>query len=36
MWLIRGEPGDFALDSLQKIEPPVAAPDTGAPTTNPA
>jgi transcriptional regulator with XRE-family HTH domain len=31
MWLIRGEPAEFSLDSLQKIEPPTAAPDTGAP-----
>ncbi|MCL2646480.1 MAG: helix-turn-helix transcriptional regulator [Phycisphaerales bacterium] len=25
LWLIRGEPGDFAIDSLKKIEP---APET--------
>jgi transcriptional regulator with XRE-family HTH domain len=36
MWLIRGEPGDFSLESLQKIDPPAAAPDTGAPAANPA
>ncbi len=23
LWLIRGEPGDFSLESLKKIEPPV-------------
>jgi transcriptional regulator with XRE-family HTH domain len=36
MWLIRGEPVDFSLDSLQKIDPPAAAPDTGAPAANPS
>jgi DNA-binding XRE family transcriptional regulator len=36
MWLIRGEPAEFVVESLQKIEPPVSTPDTGAPTPNPA
>jgi transcriptional regulator with XRE-family HTH domain len=36
MWLIRGEPSDFSLESLQKIEPPAATPDTGAPAANPS
>jgi transcriptional regulator with XRE-family HTH domain len=27
LWLIRGEPTDFSLDSLKKIEPPVGSPE---------
>ena len=35
LWLIRGEPADFTLDSLQKIEPPVGVPEADAPAANP-
>ena len=35
MWLIRGEPAEFSVDSLQKIEPPVTPPETATPTPNP-
>ena len=34
LWLIRGEPAEFGLDSLHKIDAPVA-PDAGAPAANP-
>src|SRR3954467_928679 len=36
LWLIRSEPGDFSLESLRKIEPPVGMADVGAgaPTAN--
>ncbi|MCL2639556.1 MAG: helix-turn-helix domain-containing protein [Phycisphaerales bacterium] len=35
LWLIRGEPGDFAIESLKKIEPAPEAPGFTAPE-NPA
>ena len=35
MWLIRGEPAEFVVDTLQKIEPPVAPPETPTSTPNP-
>lgn len=34
LWLIRGEPTDFSLETLKKIEPPVGSPEAavnGAP-----
>src|ERR1700750_3091374 len=38
LWLIRGEPGDFSLESLKKIEPPVGMPEAAgsAPAQAPA
>jgi transcriptional regulator with XRE-family HTH domain len=30
LWLIRGEPAEFSLESLKKIEPPVGTTDAGA------
>ena len=35
MWLIRGEPAEFAIESLQKIDAPVGAPEPDAPAANP-
>jgi transcriptional regulator with XRE-family HTH domain len=37
LWLIRGEPGDFGLESLKKIEPPpvAASPEGSAPAATP-
>jgi transcriptional regulator with XRE-family HTH domain len=35
MWLIRGEPAEFVVDTLQKIEPPVTPPEAAAPAPNP-
>jgi transcriptional regulator with XRE-family HTH domain len=35
LWLIRGEPAEFSLESLRKIEPPIAAPEV-APAAPPA
>jgi len=29
LWLIRGEPTDFSIESLKKIEPPPGAENTG-------
>ena len=34
LWLIRGEPGDFSLESLRKIEPPTGMADVGAGATS--
>jgi len=34
LWLIRGEPGDFALESLRKIDPPVVLPESGVPAVS--
>jgi len=35
LWLIRGEPAEFSLESLQKIEPPVGTSESDAPAANP-
>jgi transcriptional regulator with XRE-family HTH domain len=35
LWLIRGEPGEFSLESLAKLDPPVGVPDAPAPAGNP-
>jgi transcriptional regulator with XRE-family HTH domain len=36
MWLIRGEPAEFSIDGLQKIEPPPSAPEVPAPAPTPS
>jgi transcriptional regulator with XRE-family HTH domain len=34
LWLIRGEPGDFSLESLKKIDPPISTEPTAAPVAS--
>src|SRR3954467_13492342 len=36
LWLIRGEPTDFSIESLNKTEPPPGAENTGAVSANTA